>query len=358
ETTLGEVLAGTGYATGFFGKWHLNQHFERKYLAWHPEFGPRQQGFDVAGEDFGDHPYAWVRKRRPADAPEGEFPADTMFEQANEFIRRRHERPFFLMVSTFYVHTPVKNRCRWLVNEYETLVPANARSRPRRLEYAAFVETLDHHIGSLLQTIDQAGLRDNTLVVFMSDNGGHPEYCSNAPLRGSKWNLYEGGIRVPLIARWPAKIKAGMVCDAPVIGYDLLPTFAELAGGSAPQLDGRSMADLFADPQARREPRPLLWHFPYYHPESTFSKAQDRIGVADFAMSKTRPHSAIREGDYKLLKFAEDQRVELYNLAADLSESRDLSQQSPEIAARLDRKLESMLTDMKARRATKRKSSN
>ena len=106
-----------------------------------------------------------------------------------------------------------------------------AKSPPRTRQYAAFVQTLDHHVGTILDAIDDSGQRDNTLVFLMSDNGGHPEYCSNAPLRGSKWNLYEGGIRVPMIVRWPGTIASGVVSDTPAIGYDVLPTLVGAAGG-------------------------------------------------------------------------------------------------------------------------------
>ncbi len=356
ESTIAEELSRLGYETAFFGKWHVNQHYEQ-YLGWHPDFGPRQQGFSLAIEDFGDHPYAWKRapggtNDKPADTAAGEFAADSMVRRVTDFIRGRHERSYFLMVATFYVHTPVKNRCRWLVEQYESRIPAGLPRRDARLEYAAFVETLDHHVGAVLAAIDECGQRDNTLVVLLSDNGGHPEYTGNAPLRGSKWNLYEGGIRVPLIARWPGRIAPGSTNDLPVIGYDLLPTFVQLAGGESTGVDGVSLVPSFSDP-AWRPRRSLVWHFPYYHPEQTFSQAGVRIGVDDFQISQTRPQSALRRQDYKLIKFAEDERVELYDLATDLSEQHDLSGELPELAAEMEELLEQQLTEMGARRAVR-----
>lgn len=361
EISIAEALAGLDYRTAFFGKWHVNQHYQGRYLAWHPDFGPKKQGFQIATEDFGDHPYAWGRKRQPQALPDGRFPVDSMVQRTADFIRsqKNADEPYFLMASSFYVHTPVKNRCCWLVDDYKKDLPAGTTNRQQRLEYAAFVETLDHHVGTLLNAIDESGQRDNTLVIFLSDNGGHPEYCSNAPLRGSKWNLYEGGIRVPFIARWPETIAAASVCETPVVGYDLLPTFVDVAGGQAAlnkrdlvaeNVDGISIRNSFTNTEWNPD-RSLIWHFPYYHPETTYSKAIEEIGIDDFATSKTRPQSAIRKGRYKLLHFAEDDRVELYDLHEDISEQNELSQQQPRVAQKLHETLEQQLNSMNARRA-------
>lgn len=359
ETTIAERMATLDYQTAFFGKWHVSQH-HRRYLGWHPEFGPPQQGFEVAVEDFGDHPYAWTKKNRGLESAAGVIPHDSMVQKVSDFIRRPHDRPYFLMASSFYVHTPVKNRCRWLVEKYDAKIPQEIPQRPLRLEYAAFVETLDHHVGEILTALDESGQQDNTLVVFVSDNGGHPEYCGNAPLRGSKWNLYEGGIRVPMIARWPNHIMAGATCDTAVIGYDLLPTFADIAGGSEnnpPQnnVDGLSIKPLLSDPEVQLDrlqfDRSLIWHFPYYHPETGFKDAIETIGVNDFAVSQTRPQSALRHGRYKIIHFAEDDRIELYDLETDLAEQHDLSASLPEIAAQMRARLDTHLTTMNARRA-------
>jgi uncharacterized sulfatase len=360
EVTIAERLAALGYQTAFFGKWHVSQHYQGRYLAWHPEFGPQKQGFAIAAEDFGDHPYAWKKNRTPTDLPRGEFPTDSMVDRTAQFIRDQRDSvtPSFVMAASFYVHTPVKNRCRWLVEQYERHLPPDAPHREKRLEYAAFVETLDHHVGTILDAIDKSGRRDGTLVFLMSDNGGHPEYCSNAPLRGSKWNLYEGGVRVPMIARWPGKIPAGTTSDTPVIGYDVLPTLADVAGGEVGrtlgEVDGVSIRDVLTGHRGQPE-RSLIWHFPYYHPEKTYSKAIERVGVNDFVTSKTRPQSAIRTGTHKLIHFAEDDRVELYDLAADLSEQHDLSREKPRITMQLRADLDRHLKSMNARRAVPRR---
>ncbi|TWT67202.1 sulfatase [Allorhodopirellula solitaria] len=353
ERTIAEHLKDQNYLTAFFGKWHVSQHFGGRYLAWDPEYGPRKQGFQVAVEDFGDHPYAWRKKEKPASLPAGVFPTDSLIDSTADFLRQPHEQPFFAMVSLYHVHTPVKNRCRWLVDQHRDRIPSDATNRKKRLEYAAFVETLDHHVGTLLDAIESSGEADNTLVLFMSDNGGHPEFCANAPLRGSKWNLYEGGIRVPLIARWPAKIEAGSQCDTPVIGYDLLPTLTDVAGAQADGGDGTSLVPLLSDPETDFD-RELVWSFPYYHPETGYVAALDEVGVNDFAVSKTRPQSAVRRGQYKLLQFYEDQRIELYDLSSDVSEQHDLSGTQPQLAEELARLLRATLDQMNARLAVRK----
>lgn len=354
ETTIAEYLKALGYSTAFFGKWHVSQHFKGKYLAWHPQYGPKAQGFDFAKEDFGDHPYSWKKGKAgtPKDLPPKQFPNDTMVNRAASHLRENlsAEHPLFAMVSSFYVHTPVKNRCRWLVDEYKDRIPADSPNRSKRLEYAAFVETLDHHVGTLLRAVEDSGQSDNTMVVFLSDNGGHPEFCSNAPLRGSKWNLYEGGVRVPFLVRWPNRIRSGLESNTPVIGYDLLPTFVRIAGGEASNIDGVDISPVF-DGSSWKPDRSLLWHFPYYHPEKTYSKAIEEIGVADFAVSKTRPQSAIRRDQWKAIHFAENDRLELYDLNQDISEQHNIASQYPDITAAMRKELKSSLQSMNARRA-------
>lgn len=353
EITFAETLQRAGYETAFFGKWHLNSHHQR-YLGWSPTHGPQRQGFRIAVEDFGGHPYSWEKKAPAAITRGGEFPADSMVERACEYLRQKHDAPFVAMVSHFYVHTPVKTPCRWLLDKYDRLIPADATARERRLRYAAFVETLDHYVGELLSAIDQAGAADNTLVVFTSDNGGHPEYTANGPLRGSKWNLYEGGIRVPLLVRWPKHIAAQSVSDEPVIGYDLHATFASAAGTSADSTDGTDLLPVLTEQESLPE-RPLVWHFPYYHPERGFASAPDAIGVDDFVTSRTRPHSAIRVGGYKLLQFYETDAIELYDLAEDPAEKNNLIDKNADRATRVRRQLRQQLRAMKARFPVPRK---
>lgn len=352
ETTTAEMLAQAGYHTAFFGKWHLNLH-HGGYLGWSPSHGPLKQGFAEGDPDFGGHPYAYFKggDRGDPELREGEFPPDSLTDKVIAFLQRRHERPFFLQWSHYHVHDPIHTRCRWLFEKYRRLLPADAPEV--RAAYAAMVATLDHEVGRVLETLDASGLTHETLVIFTSDNGGHPDYTSNAPHRGSKWNLYEGGLRVPLILRWPGHVPAGTVCEQPVHGCDLLPTLAELAGATAPANDGTSLAPLLRNPGHALPERALLWHFPFYHPEKNFAKASTLIGISDFVTSQTRPHSALRLGRHKLLHFAEDGRDEVYDLGADPGEQQNLAAQQPELTRRLRARLESELAAANARRAKK-----
>ena len=309
----------------------------------------------MAIEDFGSHPYS--RKELATVKERGSYHPDGITERAVKFLKQDHDAPFLLMVSHFYVHTPIQSPYAWLLDKYESKIPKKIPDRKERITYAAFLETLDHYIGQMLNGLDDAGLAGNTLVVFLSDNGGHPLYVSNKPLRGSKWNLYEGGIRVPMFVRWPGVVTAGSVCDQPVIGYDLFPTFAEVSGAqfrsNETARDGKSLLPLLKESQQEND-RFLYWHFPYYHPEgSKFGNARPLIGVDDFAVSQTRPHSAIRQGDYKLIYFDEDQRTELYDLSRDISEQKDLSEKYPSRSQSMKESLINYLDSVLARRAVR-----
>ena len=351
ETTIAEQLKTAGYQTAYFGKWHLNPHYNGRYLGWDPKLGPAQQGFDIAEEDFGSHPYS---RKAPAELTVGgQFHRDGITERAISFLKEDHDQPFFLLVSHFYVHTPVQSPYAWLIERYSAKIPENTPNREKRIEYAAFVETLDYYVGTLLTALDASGHRKDTLVVFLSDNGGHPEYVSHAPLRGSKWNLYEGGVRVPMLMRWPGTISMKVSSNTPVIGYDLFSTFASVAGidEGDTQQDGISLVPLLENPAVNFD-RSLYWHFPYYHPEGDkFGRAKGSIGMDDFLVSQTRPHSAIRKDDYKLLHFQEDDRKELYNIKNDPGEQTNLAFQQANKTAELAAELETYLDLVNARMA-------
>ncbi|MEM1297043.1 MAG: sulfatase/phosphatase domain-containing protein, partial [Verrucomicrobiota bacterium] len=169
------------------------------------------------------------------------------------------------------------------------------------------------------------------------------------------WNLYEGGIRIPMMARWPGKIPQGVVSDAVVHGCDWLPTFCEVAGVDAPDasIDGVSLLPILTDPEASIErSHPLIWHFPYYHPERRFENCSEEIGIGDYVTSQTRPHSVIREGDWKLLYFYEGDQVELYDLATDIGEQGDLAVKQSKLAQSLKWKLLRQLAAVDARMPT------
>jgi arylsulfatase A len=304
--TFAERLRSAGYATGYFGKWHLGGE----------GFSPTDQGWDKAIEFTGN-----TVPPRIAGSTTPRRSTDFLAEQAIAFIQSAKSKPFLVQVSPSAVHIPLSTTPE-LLKKYQAKTPmANYPSRP---EYAGLLEELDQCVGRIVDAIDQAGLRDNTLIVFLSDNGGlvHEQsgrvVTSNAPLRGEKGQLYEGGIRVPAIARWPGRIPAGHTSDVPAMTHDLHPTFLALAGVKAPPagaLDGVSIAPLLTDPRATLARETLYWHLPHYH--------------------HSTPASAIRRGDWKLIEFFEDDTVELYDLARDPGEKTNLASREPQRAQEL-----------------------
>ena len=266
-------------------------------------------------------------------------------------MKQNRQNPFFLFVSHYYVHTPLGTPCQWLIDKYR--IRSAGKYSEKRIQYGAFVETMDYYVGQLLNSLNELGLADNTLVVLTSDNGGHPEFAFNAPLRGSKWNLYEGGVRVPMIVRWPQVVRKASLCNNPITQMDFLPTFNELAGvQSKPvkELDGESIVPLLYQRDGKRfKHRSLYWHFPNYHPETNFDQCKSEIGIEDGYISRTTPQSAIREGEYKLIYFYESKKSELYHLTKDIGEQNDLSQTMPEKSRVLQEKLFSYLNSVDAR---------
>lgn len=298
--TFAERLQAAGYATGYFGKWHLGG----------SGFGPDRQGWQMALECQGN---TLPPRITGSDVPRRT--AEFLTERAVEFIQSNRQRPFLLQVSHAAVHIPLSTTPE-LLARYQAKPPA--AGHPCLPAYAGLLAELDQSVRRVVAAVDAAGLADRTLIVFVSDNGGleHEQngrvVTSNKPLRGEKGTLYEGGIRVPAIARWSGQIPAGSVCDTPAITLDWYPTFVELAGAEMPEkqpCDGTSLADLLRDPTRPLDRDTLYWHLPHYH--------------------HSTPASAIRQGDWKLIEFLEDGKVELYNLRDDLSEQRDLSAAQP-----------------------------
>lgn len=345
------ALSAAGYDTAFMGKWHLARH-QGRYLGWRDGHGPREFGFAHAVDALGAHPYGYPKGATPAALAGESFPPDALTESAVDFIRRPRSGPFLLWLSFYQVHDPFHSRLSDRVAYHRSRLPADAA--PARAHYAAMVETLDHEVGRVLAALEETGAARNTLVLFTSDNGGHPAVSANGPLRGGKWTLFQGGVRVPLVLRWPGRAAPGGSVDEPVIGMDLAATLLDVAGlPGAPAADGRSLLPALAG--RRTGPaRDLLWHFPYYHPEAAFARADPAIGTDTFRVPQVRPHAALRSGDLKLILAFETGRAELYDLAADPGETRDLASTRPADAARLRAALERDLADQGARLPSRR----
>jgi len=331
-TTLAEALQEAGYRTGHIGKWHLGG-------AGHL---PVDQGFDwsIAGDQAGTpasyfFPYRNQQRAIPdlEEGVEGEYLADRLTDEAIRFLRQNREGPFFLYLSHYSVHTPIRAKPE-LIERYREKTGSGGQDNPT---YAAMVHSVDESVGRLLMTLDTLGLAETTVVFFYSDNGGFGPVTSMAPLRGSKGMLYEGGIREPLIVRWPGRVESGYVSETPVIGTDLYPTLLDIAGGSPPTnqtLDGVSLGPVLRG-RGELESRALFWHFPAYLEADASVEGPWR----------TTPASAIRLGRYKLVHFFEDRRTELYDLLADPSESKDLSLEMVEKTLELRAMLESWWQD-------------
>lgn len=333
EVTLAEALKTAGYLTAHVGKWHLGDagHY------------PETQGFDlnIGGTFWGApptyfYPYRgkWANTEEIRYVPhleggkEGEYLTDRLTDEALKILASAKDRPFFLNLWYHTVHTPIEGKPA-LVQEYtRKLKPGLHHRNPG---YAAMVRTLDDNVGRLLAALDQHGIAGRTVVFLTSDNGGfinnyqQQPVTDNYPLRSGKGSLYEGGLRVPAMVRWPGVTQAGTVCRTPVLSTDYYPTILEMAGlkGDASQkaaVDGLSLVPLLRDPNARLKRDALFFHYPHYY-------------------QTTSPVSAIRAGDWKLLEYHEDKRVELYDLKNDLSEAHDLAATMPDKAGELRRQL-------------------
>ena len=328
HVTLAERLREAGYATAFLGKWHLSSAAADKGLG-EEDLRPEHQGFDlnIGGCSFGGPPSYFDPYRNPTikDRREGEYLPDRLADEAMEFIRAHRDGPFFAALWNYTVHWPMQAPQK-LIEKYEKRLGPGLKDA----RYGAMIEAMDAAMGRLFAKIDELGLTDNTLVIFTSDNGGFSGVADNRPLRASKGHLYEGGIRVPLIVRWPGVVRAETVCRTPVISTDFYPTVLDLAGIKPPAdkpLDGESIIPLL------RQKGPLKRKAIYFHYPNYAWHRSNRLG------------GAIRQGDYKLIEWYEDGSVELYNLADDLSEKEDLAGKMPEKADELNRKLDAWLKE-------------
>ena len=334
--TLAESLREVGYATGHVGKWHLGG----------PNFTATDQGFDwsIAGSASGSPPgyfYPYGSGARALDdlnedGVEGEYLTDRLTREALTFISEPRDGPFFLYMSHFAVHTPIQARPE-LIARYEPKTGSHGHDNPT---YAAMIHSLDDSVRSLLRRLDRLGLADRTVVIFTSDNGGYGPATSMQPLRGAKGMLYEGGIRVPLIVRWPGVVAPGSVTGVPVIGLDLYPTILSIAGATLPlrqPIDGTSLIPILRGDRDELD-RPLFWHFPAY-----LEAYRDTIGPW-----RTTPASAVQDGGFKLIHFFEESRDELYDLTSDPGERIDSADLNPEKVSELRALLERWWTHVDA----------
>ncbi|MHC4637008.1 MAG: sulfatase-like hydrolase/transferase [Planctomycetota bacterium] len=330
EVTIAEVLKEAGYATGHFGKWHLN--INKSYKLGRPG-DPGSQGFDDV-----------LTTHKPGAGPKSPYENDAhhvrqITERAVSFIETNKDKQFFCYITHNSIHRPEKER-EELIAKYRAKLGANNDERygHNNAKQAAMLETLDKSVAVVLKKLDELNLSDNTLLVFFGDNG-HLGPKDTKPLRGSKADLYEGGIREPLIVRWPGVVKPGSVCKEPVTSVDFFPTFVEATGGKVtdPAVDGESIMSLLKQ-SGKLKREAIYWHYPHYHGQ----------GIA--------PSGAIRKGDFKLIEWFEksvdgiktEGAVELYNVRYDLNERHNLAKEMRKKAKELYRDLKKWRKDVGA----------
>lgn len=333
EVTVAEVLQDGGYRTGFVGKWHLGE-------------DPKTQGFDqnVAGGTRG-HPKSYFSPYKNdaiEDGPEGEYLIDRL---ANEVVaivtenEQTDEEPWFLMWCPYAVHTPIQATDE----DVEAIKKRIPGITTRKAKYAAMVERTDRAVGTVLESLVANKEDADTIVIFLSDNGGHGMVTSHAPYRGSKGMLYEGGVRTPLYIRVPGATPGDI--QTPVMAHDLFPTIIEFASvNTSVEHDGVSLADAVESKDLDRGP--IFWHFPaYLEAYNRTSEAEAREPKRPF---RTTPVGAMRDGRWKLLEYFEDGGVELYDLQADPGESQNLAESESEIASRMLTQLQAWRTSVGA----------
>ncbi len=336
EITIAEALKPAGYRSASIGKWHVGD--EEKYY-------PTAQGFDVniAGYNHGSPPgYFWPytdpdKEWNPGiptlhGGKPGEYLTDRLTDEAINFMQESGEQPFFVYLPYYAVHTPLQAP-QELIEKYEKKLERDKSQK--NAVYAAMVEKVDTNVGRLMAYLQEKQIDNNTLVILVSDNGGLATVTNNAPLRAGKGFLYEGGIRVPMIVKWPGKVKSGSINNTPVISHDILPTIAEIVHNSqiSQDVEGASLKSVLTGNTQLAE-RELYWYYPHYSPQAK------------------QPAAAIRDGQYKLLRFYDPVKTELYDLSNDLSEQHDLYEQMPEKVQELGKKLDDWLKSVNAKMHT------
>lgn len=336
--TIAETLKAKDYHTAFIGKWHLGG----------GKFTPDKRGFDlnIAGAWNGLPKSFFYPFFNEGEKPElqnstkeGDYLTDALTDKALEYIENQKDSTFFLSLNYYAPHVPIEAKAE-LVEKYrkkrggdttETILP--------NIHYAAMVEAIDQNIGRIMEKLKATGLDKNTLVFFTSDNGGlsvrevpsfarHTPPTDNGILREGKGYVYEGGIREPLIVRWPDRIKPGKVNRTPVIAQDFYNTIMEVADIDSRTDDGVSLIPIFNDGEIAD--RGLLWHLPHYSPQHG------------------KPSSAYRHGDWKLIYFYETSEYELYNLKEDMGETNNLAISNPEKMNELKEMMNKQLTVLNA----------
>lgn len=341
--TMGELLKEAGYATGYFGKWHLG--FEERHQ-------PENQGFETVNVYKGGGFFSYAsRMSTPIEVDSGKVLSEALTDLSLDFIRENKESPFLLYLAHYDVHVQL-DADSMLIQKY--LDKEKVAHYPCNAVYAAMVEHVDNSVGRILDELEELGLSENTLVAYFSDNGGLISRfdripllakerqhiyegdtllyvaSSNTPLRAEKGTVYEGGIREPMILRWPGTLDPGKLNHALVSSVDFLPTFADLAGIDLPAeqvFDGISMVDIL-EGSAPNPERAIFWHYPVYHHDE--------------------PASVIRKGKWKLIHNLVNDRLFLYDLENDIGESTDLSQANPELTDELYRLLSEWRKDCQA----------
>ncbi len=328
---LAEALKDAGYKTCHAGKWHLND-------------DPTTQGFDVnIGGSHAGHPGSYFPpyKNVALDPPTDDYNLTRLVMDETLSFVQSATQPFFLHYTPYAVHTPIQPIAE-LLPKYQNKAPWNGQNNT---EYATMVENLDTQIGRLIDKLDESGKLDNTLILFISDNGGHYGITKQWPLRSGKGSYYEGGIREPMFAYWQDKIQPGTKTYVPVTNLDFYPTLLEAAGIEKPEgkiLDGKSIMPVLVG-SGTLEERPLYWHFPIYL--QAYIKGDT---TTQDPLFRTRPGSAVRLGDWKLIQYFENNDLELYNLIDDIGEKNNLAETEKEKTEELLELLENWRREVKA----------
>lgn len=353
---IAKQLKAAGYSTGIFGKWHIGER---------GDYFPGKRGFDEAIVSAGKH-FNFATSPT-TDYPDGQYLADFLTDKAVDFITRHKDEPFFLYLPHFGVHSPHDAKAD-LIAKFKPKSGVGGHNNPT---YAAMIASVDDSVGRVMQTLDELNLADNTVLIFTSDNGGVGGYSradgllrdpgveakgrkakgvdadgggitDNAPLRSGKGSLYEGGTREPFIVRWPGVATPGASSNVPTIHVDIFPTFLEIAGAPNPRqaLDGESLAKLFRDASAKLQRDAIFQHVPGY------------LGSGP-GLWRTTPVSLIQAGDWKLMEYLEDGRLELYNLNDDIGETKNLASEMPKKAKELHERLIAWRAEVNAPMPTK-----